>query len=85
MVLQTGGLLLDMEQWVKKVADLNIRCGWCRSIARRSIRGEFLTYQEQQHLEQHVTAVLEAASEQPPAGDTMQHLPRTPKRGGQTG
>jgi hypothetical protein len=49
-----------MDQWAKKVAELNMRCARCRSIARRSIRGELRTDTEQQHIEQHVRATLEA-------------------------
>jgi hypothetical protein len=67
----------------KKVAELNIRGAWCRSIARRSIRGEFLTYQDQRHIEQHVIAVPEAARTRTAAKGTPQDPSHTPKRGGQ--
>jgi hypothetical protein len=71
-----------MNQWAKTVADLNIRCAWCRRIARSRIRGEPLTYQQQQHITQHVTAVLQAGRERGELKDkTQQHIPGSPKRG----
>jgi hypothetical protein len=49
-----------MKQWAAKVEQLNIRCPECRRIARRVRRDEPLLYGEKAHLEQGVTATLEA-------------------------
>lgn len=50
-----------MDRWAKAVADANIRCPWCRYIARWIFRGGPLTGQERRHIEQHVTTLLGTA------------------------
>lgn len=47
-----------MDRWAKAVADANIRCPWCRCIARWILRGDLLTDKERRHIEQHVTTLL---------------------------
>ncbi len=49
-----------MKQWADKVEQLNIHCPACRRIAQRILRDEPLLYGEKAHLEQDVSAALDA-------------------------
>jgi len=71
-----------MKQWAAKVEQLNIRCPECRRIARRVLRDKPLLYGEKAHIEQSVTAALEAVGGRIRDGIEARYAQRMSKRRG---